>query len=40
MKTNHCGEGSYSAVVLLVIQNNGDIYSLNPVSEVVSQICN
>ena len=35
MKSYPNGEG-YPQALLLIIQNNGDIYTLNPVSEVIS----
>jgi hypothetical protein len=37
MKSNLLGDGGYPIVLLLVIQNNGDLYCVNPVSETISK---
>jgi hypothetical protein len=36
MKSTLLGDGGYLVVLLLVIQNNGDLYCINPVSEQMS----
>ncbi len=33
MKSNFLGEGGYPVILLIVIQNNGDVYCVNPVTE-------